>query len=122
MKHFMLFFILTATLVYADEFSHRVDAGNAVAATTLGKSYDSLLAPHILQAMRTCIPIGTNDPSNLGEFVVVANVSQRGILSAVEVRPSNHVSQCFTQQISMTHLPPPPKEKARREAIHLPSH
>lgn len=92
----------------ANNFAARVKAGKQALASPEGQHYEESWGEAMGNILHTCIPIGSSDPGNLGRFTFVADVSASGMVSSVEVEPSNKVSRCFVLHFGKARLPKPP--------------
>lgn len=90
------------------DFAARVKAGKQALASPEGQKYEQSWGEVVQSILTTCIPIGSTDPTNLGRFTFVADVSTSGSVSSVEVKPSNTVSRCFALHFGKARLPKPP--------------
>jgi hypothetical protein len=109
MKFFpILAFTLLAHFAWADDFTARAAAGRAASATPAGSKFDQSLVPMLGKAGAFCDPSGTTLPaSELGQFVLVGNVTQAGTLVDVEVQPETPVAECFAARLARDHFNPP---------------
>jgi hypothetical protein len=110
MRHLaLLICVLAGAVAWADDFSGRVAAGRAAAATPDGTRYDQSIWPIISQAGRVCDPPGMKVPqAELGPFDLVGNVTNAGRMVDVEVRPANSISECFALQMANSQFATPP--------------
>jgi len=92
----------------AGDFSSRLAEAKRVEATPEGGRYAQALAPLMGDAMRACVAPGSSAPENLGEFVVVGNVSSGGRLVQAEVRPRTAIGVCFLRQFAASKFPAVP--------------
>ncbi len=90
------------------DFAARVKVGKQTLASPEGQQYEASWGESMQTILTTCIPIGSTNPANLGRFTFVADVSASGVISSVEVQPSNTVSRCFAQHFGKARLPRPP--------------
>jgi hypothetical protein len=93
----------------AADFDARVSAGEFAEKRTEGAQYLSVLGPAYGEAMRICIPPGSKDPSNLGRFELVADISSAGGVLNTTVRPQTPVSLCFAREFAKARLVAPPR-------------
>ena len=109
MKRLLLLLLSLAGQAGAADFAARVAEAKAAAASLEGAKYDQSLWPYFGTAIRTCVPPGSSAESNVGDFVLVANISSNGKLEFVDVEPVTVISTCFAAQLEKTQLPVPPK-------------
>ena len=89
-------------------FDVRVRTGKDALSSPDGKNYELSIFPAVRKAMSGCVPPGSAAVSNLGNFTLVGLVSRSGTISAIEVEPHTHVSDCFAQKFRESQLPMPP--------------
>ena len=94
---------------FAGDISARIAESKAAEASPEGREFTRSLWPVYGTAMRNCVPPGSNDPANLGAFVLVGRMSRDGRLTDVEVQPETKISRCFAAQLYQAHFPSPPK-------------
>ena len=109
-----IFPILALTLLahaaWADDFTARAAAGRAASATSAGSKFDNSILPMLGKAGAFCDPPGTKLPATeLGQFVLVGDITQEGRLINIAVKPQNPVSECFAAQLSRDTFDPPPR-------------
>jgi hypothetical protein len=109
-----IFPILALTLLahaaWADDFTARAIAGRAASATSAGSKFDDSLLPILGKAGAFCDPSGTKLPATeLGQFVLVGDVTPQGKLINIVVKPENPVSQCFAAQLAHNAFDAPPR-------------
>jgi hypothetical protein len=110
MKYFAAaLFLLAGHLAWADNFSARVAAGQAAAATPDGTAYLNSLWPILLRAANLCNPPGGTAPADaIGQFYLVGNMTHAGRMKDIEVQPANSISTCFALQMGNSQFTPPP--------------
>jgi hypothetical protein len=108
MGHLFISVIFFVGIAHAGDFAARVKAGKQALSSPEGQQYESSWGEVMQKILTTCIPIGSTNPANLGRFTFIADVSASGLVSSVEVEPSNTVSRCFAQHFGNARLPKPP--------------
>ncbi len=98
----------TAFVYHVNGFAARVKTGKEALATPEGRQYESYWGETMRAILAACVPPGSTDPADLGSFTFVADVSDSGTVSSVEVSPATDVSRCFALQFGKTDLPSPP--------------
>jgi hypothetical protein len=107
----LLAFTLVAHFAWADDFSDRAAAGRAASQTPQGSAFDNSLMPMLGKAGQVCDPPGKVLPqSELGEFDLVGDITQAGVLINVEVKPQTPLSECFAAQLEHNRFNPPPRD------------
>ena len=89
-------------------FEERVMANELWSAISQGKACEDTLDPYLQKAMQICVPKGSTDPGNLGDFSFVVDVSVGGLQSDLQVRPKTKVSMCFAREFENYRLRRPP--------------
>ena len=116
----ILILTVTGSNSFAQILASRVDEARFLQTTPEGLQYDQLLGPHIGDAMATCIPPGSTDPKNLGAFVYVSLVGQKGVQHSFAVEPDTVISTCFKSKFSGRVLPRPPKHQNKTDTFGYP--
>lgn len=111
MKLFGLLLFAFATVAHGSDFADRVAQGKQTLASPAGQKYEASWGNTMGAVLVACVPVGSTSPANLGRFTFVADVSPVGAVSAVAVRPSTAVSECFARHFRLARLPPPPIQR-----------
>jgi hypothetical protein len=102
--------VLASHAVWADAFDYRLAQAKAALTANEGTGYESVMNRHLEEAdakiMRGCF--GAISAPDTSAFVVVADVSSSGKLSAIAVRPQTNISRCFAQGLANDVFPSPP--------------
>lgn len=99
----------TQITAQAAQFADREKVGLAALATPEGKKYEASWGDVVGPTFKACVPTGSAaSGGDLGKFVLIANVSNSGTVSDVDVRPSTRVSRCFAEHFVASKLPRPP--------------
>ena len=109
MRTLVAILLVVSMSAHAAVFAEREKAGLSAMATPEGKKYEASWGKVVGPAFKACVPSGPAASSaNLGKFVLIANVARSGVVSDVDVSPSNPVSRCFAKHFAGSTLPPPP--------------
>jgi hypothetical protein len=108
MKSLLIATMIFSTVACAGEFERRVDEAASAKATVQGSQYDQTMGPAIGAAIGSCVPPGSNTPSNVGDFTLIGYVSRAGKIFSVDVQPKTAVAMCFAAQFTQMRLTPPP--------------
>jgi hypothetical protein len=112
-KNILIAYLALSTVAFATEFDSRLTQAANAKATAEGSTYHQSMGPAIGEAIGACVPAGSTLRSNVGDFTLVAYVSQVGKPVSVEVQPKSAVALCFAAQFETAQLPPPPSVASR---------
>jgi hypothetical protein len=112
-KTILIAYWALSTTAFANDFDNRVAEGKRAAAAPQGSQYHQSMGPVISEAIGVCVPPDSTLRSNVGDFTLVAYVSQAGKPAAVDVQPKTAVALCFAAQFENAQLSAPPTAVSR---------
>jgi hypothetical protein len=122
MKLFLavILILALAQAARADEFTARVAAGRAAAATPAGDEFGLSVTPMLQSIDSLCDPPGMILPAaELGPLDLVGDITPTGALTNVEIRPQTAVGECFAKHLAARHFAPPPWQGNYPLFVHL---
>jgi hypothetical protein len=108
MNSLPLVLLLAASAASGSDFESRVAEAKKAAASPEGQRYAAEAGPTLGSAMASCIPPGTTDPKNLGEFILIGRVTAQGELKDYAVNSTSTVALCFARAVAQSRWPVPP--------------
>ena len=119
MRYLAIVGVFISGVSAAASFEERLALADEISETVAGTKYENHLEPYIHRAIASCIPPGSTDEDNLGNFTLVADVQPEGVVTSLEVKPKTKVSNCFSINFASQNIPAPPESLLKNNLMPI---